>query len=537
MKKAILFFSVLTSFSSFAQWTENYAENTLVSNSDTSDIQSIGTNDGKTYIVYWQNPTDNYVLKAQLLDAQGNQLFGADGMIVNNTADMATYTVTSDQAVDEDGNLFISFTATQSTNGYVHKISPTGEQLWGAEGIDLGTNGYDTKLLPTNDGGVIVGWAGGNNRGNIQKFDETGNPVWDEPVLVNLGNSNTTVGEMALLSDGSFVVIAHLRGNGTTSTLWAQRYSADGAEMWDNAIQLSENTTAWNRRYELSQDGDVVFLGYFSAANNRFDSYLQRINPDGTTPWGMNGAAFRTTDDLFEGATSIAMQEGSGYIWAIAQFSDTTQGLLGEYVQKFNKETGERMFTDEAKEVFPLNTDSFTHKGKLQLVNDMPLFLFSTGFNNGATPIQLAVTYLDENGDFAWEDDYTTIATTETNKGRVEFSKNVEGQSVATWVETREGGMSRAYSQNFAVEETMGVSDLTTVNVAYYPNPVKNTLNISSKKSIKNIYLSNMTGQVVMKTTVPSSGQVNVSMLTPGVYVAQVILEDGKTETFKIIKK
>lgn len=536
MKKAILFFSVLTSFSSFAQWTENYAENTLVSNSDTSDIQSIGTNDGKTYIVYWQGPTDNYVLKAQLLDAQGNQLFGADGMIINNTADISTYTVTSDQAVDEDGNLFISFTATQSTNGYVHKISPEGEQLWGAEGIDLGADSYDTKLLPTNDGGAIVGRSHAN-RGTLQKFDESGNPIWAEPVLVNVNDSNTTVGEMAMLSDGSFVVIAHSRGNGTSSTLWAQRYSADGVEMWDNAVQLSENTTAWNRRYELSQDGDVVFLGYFSAANNRFDSYLQRINPDGTIPWGMNGAAFRTTDDSFEGATSIAMQEGSEYIWAIAQFSDTTQGLLGEYVQKFNKETGERMFTDEAKEIFPLNTDSFTHKGKLQLVNDMPLFLFSTGFNNGASPIQLAVTYLDENGDFAWEDDYKTIATTATSKGRIDFSKNVEGQSVATWTEEREAGISRAYAQNFIVEPTMGVSDLNTVNVAYYPNPVKSTLNISSKKSIKNIYLSNMAGQVVMKTAAPSNGQVNVSALAPGVYVAKVILEDGKIETFKIIKK
>ena len=55
MKKIISFLVLLMGFSAFAQWTTDLTANTVVANSPTEDIQSVGTSDGHTYVVYWKN--------------------------------------------------------------------------------------------------------------------------------------------------------------------------------------------------------------------------------------------------------------------------------------------------------------------------------------------------------------------------------------------------------------------------------------------------------------------------------------------------
>src|SRR5699024_1080513 len=118
MKNFTFLLVFLISFSGFAQWTDDYDTNTAVAEGPTGDIQSIGTSDGQTYVIFWDQ-TNGYELRVQLLDADGNQLFGADGMLANDLAENSTYTVTRDQAVDEDNNLYIGFSATGDGDGYV----------------------------------------------------------------------------------------------------------------------------------------------------------------------------------------------------------------------------------------------------------------------------------------------------------------------------------------------------------------------------------------------------------------------------------
>ena len=85
--------------------------------------------------------------------------------------------------------------------------------------------------------------------------------------------------------------------------------------------------------------------------------------------------------------------------------------------------------------------------------------------------------------------------------------------------------------------ETLGVSDLNSFDFAYYPNPVKDVLNITSQKAVKSVEAFNLTGQKVLSNAKALNGQINVSALTAGTYVFKVTLENGQVETFKIIKK
>src|SRR5690606_9581003 len=85
--------------------------------------------------------------------------------------------------------------------------------------------------------------------------------------------------------------------------------------------------------------------------------------------------------------------------------------------------------------------------------------------------------------------------------------------------------------------EDLGLNDLNSFDFAYHPNPVKDVLNISSKKEIENVSVFNLAGQKVLNNAKVSNNQVDVSALASGTYVFKVTLEGGQIETFKIIKK
>ncbi|SMC88656.1 T9SS-dependent choice-of-anchor J family protein [Moheibacter sediminis] len=86
--------------------------------------------------------------------------------------------------------------------------------------------------------------------------------------------------------------------------------------------------------------------------------------------------------------------------------------------------------------------------------------------------------------------------------------------------------------------EYLGVSDMTPYNFAYYPNPVKDELNITSDKVVQSVSVYNLAGQQVstQKLNV-TNGKVSTSSLAPGVYVFRAVLDGGQVETFKVIKK
>lgn len=536
MKKILLSGFLLGFGLSFGQWTTNYDVNTLVADVTTSDIQSIGTNDGKTFVIFWDEPA-GYDLRVQILDKEGNQLLGANGILANAVADNSTWTATRSNAVDAEGNLYIGFTATGDGNGYVNKISPTGEQLFGANGIAI-PEAWDLKILGLADGSAVVGWTK-EGMAQIMKYDNEGNDAWETALTFNSPDSGrpfTGAGEFIALSDGSIIGIFHTKTTSwnTQSIPYAQKYSAEGEAIWTNPIQVSTQTLASNRKYEVLQQDDVTYFGYYGSTGWRFDSYIQRINADGTMPWGVDGADFSTNEEFLEMETSIVMEEGSDFIWSRSNFSNANQSQFGLYVQKFDKATGERQLGDSGKAVFVVNSQNYIGVGNLQIVESQPLLLFSNGISDGVNSIQLGVSLLNEEGEFVWENDYEMIATSTGNKFRYDFTQNVDGQSVAVWSENR-NGTNKAYAQNILVEiETAGTTDFNQTQHRIYPNPTKGILNIQSKETILKIEVYDLNGRLIQ--TAKDSHTIQLNALPKGNYVVKSIDSKGNTQTSKVVK-
>jgi hypothetical protein len=84
---------------------------------------------------------------------------------------------------------------------------------------------------------------------------------------------------------------------------------------------------------------------------------------------------------------------------------------------------------------------------------------------------------------------------------------------------------------------TLDLNDVTNFDFSFYPNPVNDILNISTKESIESISIFDLSGQKVINDIAIIDSQINVKSLTTGTYVLQVLFGGGQIETFKIIKK
>ncbi|MFA7448830.1 MAG: T9SS type A sorting domain-containing protein [Weeksellaceae bacterium] len=160
---------------------------------------------------------------------------------------------------------------------------------------------------------------------------------------------------------------------------------------------------------------------------------------------------------------------------------------------------------------------------------------------------ELAMTPYTFNGDSGSETRYWVEISmgTATNQQTVFWlytaGEGLEGQPMAQfnltdgWT-TPDNTQEGVYSFSGQCD-TLGVSDMTSFDFAYYPNPVKDVLNIKTEKAVKSVEAFNLTGQKVISNAKVLNGQINVNALTTGTYVFRVTLEDGQVETFKIIKK
>ncbi len=89
------------------------------------------------------------------------------------------------------------------------------------------------------------------------------------------------------------------------------------------------------------------------------------------------------------------------------------------------------------------------------------------------------------------------------------------------------------------VKESLSVSDISSKAIRYYPNPVKDVLNLVTEKNISNVSLYSIEGKLIrtFSSLDESKVQLDLSALVSGTYVVKATINDGQTKTFKVIKK
>lgn len=542
MKKLlILFIGLSIGFMGKAQWNPALDQNLLITSVGGSSFAET-MSDGKTYIGFWKSvPAPvNFELWVQILDQNGNKQLGPNGIKVTDQIPMGTYTVVEKTAVDTSDNLYIGVTGTGAgTPGYIFKITPQGISEW-PTGISLG-EAYLPTILPLPEGNIVVGYFPPSQKyTKVQMFDVNGQPVWANPVQVvsNDLTKNTIPADLFKLSGDECELIFHKQISfGTTSYLFAQKINLkSGTLIWDIPQQITAKSTVYNTKYTGAVDGDVVYYGYSTGENMRFDGFLQRVNPDGSLPWGVSGVDFDTNQTYFEKDMKVAFTQGSPYIWSIANYSSSSQGENGEFVQKFDKNTGTRLFTDNAKQVFPVDNTSMFHYSNLQLVNDKPFFVVQKK-EGTALNVSLNAVLLKDSGDFEWAQHYLPMATFPASKAYTTVLRPINGQAVIVFKETKntEEAPTGIYAQNLIFPDgTMGTQDVSGKkgNIRLYPNPAVDLIHIDGLKD-QDFKIYNTAGQLV-KSGFMKQGLIDVRDLIKGTYILKM---KEKEESLKLIKK
>jgi hypothetical protein len=86
-------------------------------------------------------------------------------------------------------------------------------------------------------------------------------------------------------------------------------------------------------------------------------------------------------------------------------------------------------------------------------------------------------------------------------------------------------------------DPNLAVDNFDVANFAYYPNPVKNVLNLSYKTSMSSVAVFNLLGQeVISKVVNANESQIDMSHLPNGAYMVKVTA-DEQVKTIKVIKQ
>jgi hypothetical protein len=443
--------------SGFAQWNPNTSVNITVSGLPMADMQTASTSDSKTWVAFYHETGSNYDMRAQLIDENGFKLLGDDGVLVSSVSS-GTATYVFNVCVDASNNLIIGFQYENmgGMTAIVQKIDQNGNKLWGINGVNLGQGlAPNPALLST--GEVIVVWnESSSNTLKMHKITASGSLAWTSAKSILVGSTKTTRGQPVGTSAGKYAVVYQKSGVGINTTLYAQHFDNSGTAAYP-PLQLASESTSGARYYSVVADGDTVYCGFYSSPSTRFNSWLQRVNPDGTIPYGMNGSHFSTltgSGDYYQGETNIGFSAGSPYIFSLCTYSNSNQNQYGVYVQKFLKSTGARLLTDQAKVVYNVSGSMDTQAGSISVIADNPIFM------SYISNYKIYAARLDASGNFVWPGNRVEISSTTASagnaKGRFAFTPDGPDRLAGFWYEKRTG-VYLGYAQGISVGGLVGL--------------------------------------------------------------------------------
>ncbi|MDN3691563.1 hypothetical protein QWZ06_04505 [Chryseobacterium tructae] len=309
-----------------------------------------------------------------------------------------------------------------------------GTSAW-PNGITLGEATFP-KILPLTNGDILAAYAPISEKyTKVQRFNPNGQAVWPTPLEIKSDDltKETIPVNVLELPNNECIVLFNKSIGGIDAKLFAQKINLNGNIVWSTPRLISTKTTSVTSDYSSFTDGNSVYCAFIGSDSNALYGYVQRVNVDGSLPWGNDGMKFTTDSSNYQVDIKIASSPGSSHLWAISSYTDSSQGMRGEFVQKFDKNMGTRLLTDAAKQVFPVDNNHMHHVGDLDLVNGNPFFVIQKKTDTNSNT--LSAVLLNNNGDFSWPQQSLPMATFSASKTYITTLKPFNGQNVITFQE------------------------------------------------------------------------------------------------------
>ncbi|WP_163410764.1 GEVED domain-containing protein [Flavobacterium ajazii] len=173
---------------------------------------------------------------------------------------------------------------------------------------------------------------------------------------------------------------------------------------------------------------------------------------------------------------------------------------------------------------------------------------FNLHFTGSMAIYTFLSVWIDWNQDFNFDDSEMVYVSQSEEASTLQFKTTVPAnavlgqtrmrfKAVAGWVGSGSCGYnSQGEVEDYTinVEAKLGTGDFDKTSYSIYPNPTSDFATIQTTETIKEVVVYNMIGQQISKE---NSTVIDLSNVGQGVYIVQVLFENGTSVIQKIIKK
>lgn len=536
----ILFQAAIT-----AQWIGDSTQNNPICKAidDQSNPLIVSDGNGGGIIIWIDNRNSNGNIYAQRIDENGSVLWTNNGISVS----IASNDKDQIHAVsDENGGALIVWTdrrngGSSNTDIYAQRIDANGNQLWTANGVAVCTelkNQLNPQIIEDGSNGAIIVW--GDNRNNTttgsdiyaQRISSGGNILWQTNGNIICDYAFAQVSPKSeFVDDDTTGVIIFWEDNRNASNgtdIYAQRISLNGTALWEpNGKSLI--TAQGNQRFietESSSTDEIAFSWEDSGipANDK-DIHLQVINKYGTLKWANTNFTNRTGSQV---SLKIA-SDGNGNIFLT--YRDLKYSVNWISVQKIDS-NGSKVWADTGIVVSKLAVEPYV----LSDVFGNAIVIFEDG-RNPSLDDDIYASKLDANGNFLWNPNGVPVSTVLNNQGNFSAIKDNSGGAIIVWEDDRTDTSDIYASRVFSTGNLTSVSEETFsgemdfVLNQNYPNPFNPATTISfslSERSSVSLKIFDILGNeiVTLVNETKDAGEYEVkfdaSDLSSGIYFYKI---------------
>ncbi len=299
--------------------------------------------DGSMIIVWSDTKYGGRDMWAQKVDANGNFLWGAQPLLIDNKFDRQEDPVII--ATNDNGYViaWIDFSTDLDGNVYAQKVSNTGQILWQQGGVPLcvtAGNQISINGCADNTGGAYLNWVDSRNPSKDiygAHVLSDGTMPW---VLNGIPFANSTGDEASntMWEDGTGgFIIAYSNKVEQQSDIYINRFLPSGSSAWGGTQVLSNGPNDQDM-VKMAPDGTGSFiLTWKDMRATDPQIYAQRVNLDGQFLWANPVNVYPEPDTILSNQTNprIVQSSDSGAIivWEDNRNDDVYTDL---YAQKLS---------------------------------------------------------------------------------------------------------------------------------------------------------------------------------------------------------
>lgn len=303
--------------------------------------------DGGVIFVWSDTRTGIRDVWAQKYDANGNEVWAEDGLLVNGE-----FSRQEDPVIIESGNgdviiAWIDFRNEDEGDVYAQKISSDGVLQWASDGVPLCL--YEEiqislNIVSDSNGGAYVIWLDSratagvdiygthiNTNGDIVSgWSTDGNPI---------ANANGSQNQHTFWEDGSggAIIAWHDERSPGDANIYMQRIASNGDLLWDTNGNLLTGANGLQEKPKITPDGTGNFI--FSWRDMGTDTFgdikAQRVDLNGNLLWA-NEVEVYVGDAIQRNARiSKASDNGAIIVWEDGR-NEVSENYKDLYAQKLD---------------------------------------------------------------------------------------------------------------------------------------------------------------------------------------------------------